>query len=157
VCVSNGNDGTCGTAAGGGSGAAGSLGATGSTGGGGLTGYVAPRAALRGLRTGQRFRAGRGPRTLAGHVDVGSSPLLAVKLRLTRRAGDACSYFSGTNEDWHRTARCGAGFFFKTGESSPDFSYLLPGRLPVGLYTLEAAATATDHVRDVTRVTFRVG
>jgi hypothetical protein len=159
VCVSNGNDGTCGTSAaagGGAGGAGGSLGTTGST-SGGAAGYVGPRAALRGLRTGQRFGARRGPRTLAGHVDVGTSPLLAVKLRLMRRSEDRCSYFSGTNEDWHRTAHCGAGFFFRTGESSPDFSYLLPARLPVGLYTLEAAAIAADHVRQVTRVTFRVG
>jgi hypothetical protein len=154
VCVSDGNDGTCGTAGA----AGGAAGGSGSTGAGaaGDTAYVAPRVGMRGLQSGEHFRARRGPRTLAGHVDVGSSPLLAIKLRLMRRAGGDCAYFSGKDEQWHRTARCGAGFFFKVGES-PDFSYLLPARLPNGSYTLDAAASANDHVRQVTRVTFRVG
>jgi hypothetical protein len=154
VCVSNGNDGTCGTAGAAG-GSAGTTGAAG-TGVAGDATYVGPQVGMRGLQSGEHFRARRGPRTLAGHVDVGSSPLLAIKLRLMRRSGGECAFFSGTDEQWHRTARCGAGFFFKVGQS-PDFSYLLPARLPNGSYTLDAAASATDHVRQVTRVTFRVG
>jgi hypothetical protein len=157
VCVSNGNDGTCGTVAGA-PGAPGSGAGVGAPGGPGAaaTTYVAARATLLGLRTGQRFSARRGPRTLAGHVDVGTSPLLAVKLRLMRRNGKACAYFSGRDERWHRTARCGRGYFFRAGES-PDFSYLLPDRLGTGRYTLEAAAINADHVNQVTRVAFRVG
>jgi hypothetical protein len=159
VCVSNGNDGTCGTVAGG----PGAAGTGADTGAGtpsgpnaGTTDYVAARASLVGLRTGQRFAARRGPRTLAGHVDVGTSPLLAVKLRLMRRSGKACAYFSGRDERWHRTSRCARGYFFRAGES-PDFSYLLPERLGTGRYTLEAAAINADHVNQVTRVAFRVG
>jgi len=158
VCVSNGNDGTCGTVAG----APGAAGTGADTGAGtpsgpnaGAIDYVAAHASLVGLRTGQRFSARRGPRTLAGHVDVGTSPLLAVKLRLMRRSGKVCAYFSGRDERWHRTSRCGRGYFFRAGES-PDFSYLLPERLGTGRYTLDAAAISADHVNQVTRVAFRV-
>jgi hypothetical protein len=158
VCVSNGNDGTCGTtagapgAAGTGPGGAGGAGSTAT----GAAGYVSPRATLRGLSTGRRFSARRGPRTLAGHVDVGTTPLLTVKLRLMRRSGHACSYFSGRDERWHRTRKCGRGYSFRAGDS-PDFSYLLPKRLGVGRYTLVATPIDADHVSSVTRVTFRVG
>jgi hypothetical protein len=156
VCVSNGNDGTCGTTAGApGSSAAGGA-AAGGAGTSGASEYVSPHARLLGLATGKRFRARRGPRTLAGHVDVGTSPLLAVKLRLMRRNGRACSYFSGKNERFHRTRQCGRGYAFRAGDS-PDFSYLLPERLPKGRYTLEARPVDADHVSSVTRVTFRVG
>jgi hypothetical protein len=158
VCVSNGNDGTCGTVAGGSSVPSTSgapAGSPGAAGVGAPEAYVAPRATFIGLRTGRHFPARRGPRTLAGHVDVGTSPLLAVKLRLMRSNRGRCSYFSGRDEQWHRTKRCGRGYFFRGGDS-PDFSYLLPERLRTGRYMLEARAIATDHVATVTRVTFRV-
>jgi hypothetical protein len=155
VCVSNGNDGTCGTVAGA-PGSVSSGGGGGPGGGAGSAGYVAPHASLDGLSTGKRFSVRHAPRTLAGHVDVGSSPLAAVKLRLVRRARGDCAYFSGRDARWHRTRRCGRGFFFRAGES-PDFSYLLPERLGPGRYTLDAAAIDADHVNRVTRVTFRVG
>ena len=87
---------------------------------------------------------------------MGSSPLAAVKLRLVRRARGDCAYFSGRDARWHRTRRCGRGYFFRAGDS-PDFSYLLPERLGRGRYTLEAAAIDADHVNQVTRVIFRVG
>src|SRR5215211_9745 len=148
VCVSNGNDGTCGTIAG----TPGSA----SGGGAGAAEYVAPHASLAGLSTGKRFSVRRAPRTLRGHVDVGSSPLAAVKLRLLRRARGDCAYFSGRDARWHRTRHCGRGYFFRAGDS-PDFSYLLPQRLGRGRYTLDAAAIDADHVNQVTRVTFRVG
>jgi len=160
VCVSNGNDGTCGTVAGApgssSAGAGGAAGGGGAGGGAGSAGYVAPHASLTGLSTGKRFSVRRAPRTLAGHVDVGSSPLAAVKLRLVRRERGDCAYFSGRDARWHRTRRCGRGFFFRAGDS-PDFSYLLPERLGRGRYTLDAAAIDADHVNQVTRVTFRVG
>src|SRR5215208_5857076 len=69
---------------------------------------------------------------------VGSGPLAAVKLRLVRRARGNCAYFSGRDARWHRTRRCGRGYFFRAGDS-PDFSYLLPERLGRGRYTLDAA------------------
>jgi hypothetical protein len=157
VCVSNGNDGTCGTVAGAPGSSGGAGGSAGGPGGGaGSAGYVAPHASLAGLSTGKRFSVRHAPRTLAGHVDVGSSPLAAVKLRLVRRAPGGCAYFSGRDARWHRTRRCGRGFFFRAGDS-PDFSYLLPERLGRGRYTLDAAAIDVDHVNQVTRVTFRVG
>lgn len=159
VCVSNGSDGTCGAVAGApGSASGGAIGsgAGGPGGGAGSAGYVAPHASLAGLSTGKRFSVRHAPRTLRGHVDVGSSPLAAVKLRLVRRARGNCAYFSGRDARWHRTRRCGRGYFFRAGDS-PDFSYLLPERLGRGRYTLDAAAIDADHVNQVTRVTFRVG
>jgi hypothetical protein len=156
LCVSNGNDGTCGTTAEapGSTAGGGAAGGTGTT--AGAAGYVSPHASLLGLATGKRFAARRGPRTLAGHVDVGTSPLLTVKLRLMRRNGHACSYFSGRDARFHRTRRCGRAYAFRAGDS-PDFSYLLPARLPKGRYTLEAMPVDASHVSSVTRVTFRVG
>ena len=47
-----------------------------------------------------------------------ASGLAAVKLRLTRRSGGRCSYFSGRRQALERT-RCGRAFFFKVGDS-PD-------------------------------------
>jgi hypothetical protein len=159
VCVSHGDDGTCGTTAPGGAGVSGGGtggAASGASGDAATVAYAAPRPALLSVAAGERFRHGRGPRTLSGHVDIGTSPLLATKLRLLRRTGGDCSYFSGSDERWHRTSTCGKGWFFKVGESSPDFSYLLPSRLPAGSYTLDASASDTDHVREVTTVRFRV-
>ena len=83
------------------------------------------------------------------------SGLLAVKLRLTRRVGKKCSYFSGSRETF-RPMRCGRGSFFKIGDRA-DWSYLLPKRLGRGRYVLEAKAIDGAYNRGaVTRTRFRV-
>ena len=119
------------------------------------------RAALTGIADGRRFAAGRGPRTLTGHVVTGSAGLLAVKLRLTRRHAGRCQYYSGRLERL-RDTRCGRAFWFGVGRDA-DFSYLLPARLPSGRYVLDVEAIDRDFHRDATpergrsRVVFSVG
>jgi hypothetical protein len=124
-------------------------------GGSGPAGHdtVAPATTLA-LSNGAVFSRRRGPRTLRGSV-ADASGLLAVKLRLTRRVGRKCSYFSGSRERF-RPMRCGRGSFFKIGESA-DWSYLLPKRLGRGSYVLEAKAIDRAFNRGaVERVRFRV-
>ena len=74
------------------------------------------------------------------------SGLLAVKLRLTRRVGKKCSYFSGSRETF-RPMRCGRGSFFKIGDRA-DWSYLLPKRLGKGRYVFDAVAIDKAGNRD---------
>ena len=101
------------------------------------------------------FSRRRAPRLLRGTVTADPSGLLAVKLRLTRRVGRKCSYFSGTRERFRRM-RCGRGSFFKIGDSA-RWSYLLPKRLGRGRYVLEAKAIDGAFNRGAaTRVRFRV-
>ena len=115
---------------------------------------AAPSTALA-LRNGAVFSRRRAPRLLRGTVTADPSGLLAVKLRLTRRVGRKCSYFSGTRERFRRM-RCGRGSFFKIGDSA-RWSYLLPKRLGRGRYVLEAKAIDGAFNRGAaTRVRFRV-
>jgi hypothetical protein len=118
-----------------------------------------PLSRLTGIANGQRFRAGRGPRTLSGTVtDV--SRLHAVKLRLTRRDRGRCWTFSGRSERFRRV-RCGRGSWFRIG-SEPRFSYLLPARPPRGRYVLDVKAIDAAFNREEqldtgrNRVVFRV-
>ena len=83
------------------------------------------------------------------------SGLHSVKLRLTRRVGRKCSYFSGSRERF-RPMRCGRGSFLRIGDR-PDWSYLLPKRLGRGRYVLEVKAIDGAFNRGTpTRVRFRV-
>jgi hypothetical protein len=119
---------------------------------------LAPLAKLLGIADHQTFAKGKGPRTLRASVsDV--SGLAAVKLRLTRRSGGRCFYFSGRRQELERT-RCGRAFYFKAGEG-PDVSYLLPERLGAGRYVLDLAAVdragnRSALARGSTRVVFTV-
>ena len=61
-----------------------------------------------------------------------------VKLRLTKRLGKRCWYFSGRMERFRRT-KCGNGAYFAIGDRA-DWSYLLPERLDRGRYVLDAIA-----------------
>jgi hypothetical protein len=124
-------------------------------GGAGGPDTAAPAIALTGLESGAVFSRKRAPRLLRGSVATDPSGLLAVKLRLTRRVGKKCSYFSGSRETF-RPMRCGRGSFFKIGDSA-DWSYLLPKRLGRGRYVLEAKAVDGAYNRGaVTRTRFRV-
>jgi hypothetical protein len=120
---------------------------------------LAPGARILGIRDRQVFARGRGPRTLRLAVPADPSGVLAVKLRLTRRLGGRCWYFSGRRETLRRT-RCGRAFFFRTGETA-DARYLLPARLGPGRYVLDLAAVDRAGNRDAllrgrTRVVFTV-
>jgi hypothetical protein len=118
-----------------------------------------PVARISGIANGNRYRAGRGPRTLTGTV-TDESPLHSVKLRLTRRAGGRCSTYS-TRAERFRPARCGRGTSYRIGDR-PRFSYLLPARLPRGRYVLDVKAVDRAFNRDETlqrgrnRVVFEV-
>jgi hypothetical protein len=136
-----------------------------------------PKALITGVREGQTFAAGRGPRELTGRVGVltalapraavdalraDPSGLHAVKLRLTRSDDGRCSVWSGSKERFVKR-RCGArhGWWFRIGDRA-DWSYLLPARLPRGRYVLDVNAIDKAFNRDdkrrrgENRVVFRV-
>ena len=82
-----------------------------------------------------------------------------VKLRLTKRLGKKCWYFSGRMERFRGT-KCGRGPYFTIGDRA-DWSYLLPSRLGKGRYVLDAiaidgAGNRTPLARGTTRVVFTV-
>ncbi len=130
VCVHAGADGTCGTARPGGGGATGKPAAR-------LV-YRAPDPEILGLTRRVRLAADKGPRELRGRINLGSSRLLSVRLRLTRKSGGRCAYFSGSTESFRRT-RCGTGWSFAIGDRA-RWSYLLPERLGPGRYVLQVIA-----------------
>lgn len=150
VCVHDGNDGTCGTTLPGG--------AT-SPDGPQLDPklvYRAPDPELLGMSRRQRFDKGKGPRQLGGKVNLGTEGLLQIKLRLTRKVGKRCEYYSGSVEAFRRVKACGDGYFFKVGDRA-DWTYLLPERLTTGRYTLEVAVSDRKHQRRAESLVFFVG
>jgi hypothetical protein len=112
-----------------------------------------PSARLAGLT--DHAVLSRGPRELRGSF----SDAAVVKLRLTKRLGKRCWFFSGRSERFIGT-HCGRGAYFKIGDSA-DWSYLLPARLGRGRYVLDAiaidgAGNRTPLKRGTTRVVFTV-
>jgi hypothetical protein len=116
---------------------------------------TAPLAAIDGIRNGRRFSRRGAPRELHGSATADPSGLWAVKIRLTRKLGGTCWYFSGTRERFLKR-RCGKSYAFKVSDR-PAWSYLLPRRLPRGRYVLETYAidNAFNH-GPTDRVRFRV-
>lgn len=117
---------------------------------------AAPTATLKGLRDKQTLA--RGPRELSGSF-ADASGVKAVKLRLRKRLGKKCWYFSGRMERFRGT-KCGRGAYFAIGDRA-DWSYLLPARLGKGRYVLDAiaidgAGNRTPLQRGTTRVVFTV-
>ena len=142
VCVTDGADGACGT--------------TRPEVPAPVADTAAPVGAFAGLRDKQRLR--RGPRELRGSF-TDASGITAVKLKLRKRLGKKCWYFSGRMERFRGT-RCGRGAYF-TIEAKADWSYLLPKRLTKGRYVLDAiaidaAGNRTPLERNKTRVVFTV-
>jgi len=134
TCLTTGSDGLCGTV---------------------VPDTVAPASTILGLRSGQVFKRRRAPRELSGSVSADPSGLWAVKIRLTRRLGKTCWYFSGSREEFVKRT-CGKKYAFKVGDRQ-DWSYLLPARLPRGRYVLETYAI--DNVFNkgaISQVAFRV-
>ena len=102
------------------------------------------------------FSRRKAPRTLRGHVAPDPSGLCGVKIRLLRKTGRKCAFFSGGRERWRRTHLCWHGAFFKIGDRA-DWSYLLPKRLGRGRYRLEAyAIDGAINRGPIKRVRFRV-
>jgi len=98
-------------------------------------------------------------RQLSGSFAADPSGIKTVKLRLTKRLGKRCWYFSGRMERFRRT-KCGNGAYFAIGDRA-DWSYLLPERLTRGRYVLDAIAidgafNRTPLARGTTRVVFTV-
>ena len=115
----------------------------------------APAATIASLRNGAVYSRRRAPRLLRGSVTADPSGLHSVKLKLTRRVGKRCSYFSGRRERFVRM-RCGRGSFLRIGDRA-DWSYLLPKRLGRGRYVLEVKAIDGAFNRGApARVRFRV-
>jgi hypothetical protein len=117
---------------------------------------TAPVAKLTGFSDRQVFSTG--PRELRGSFSDASG-VKVVKLRLTKRVGRRCWYFSGRMERFRGT-RCGRGPYFAIGDRA-DWSYLLPARLGAGRYVLDAVAVdgagnRTPLERGTTRVVFTV-
>jgi hypothetical protein len=113
-----------------------------------------PSLALRGIKNGQHFRRGHGPRKLTGTASDASG-LNQVYFRLRRHSHAGCQWYSAkrsvfTNPHAHCTPR-----FQRVGNKSP-WSYLLPKRLPKGKYTLEEKAVDSAFNRATTRVSFTV-
>jgi hypothetical protein len=98
----------------------------------------APAATVSSVRSGAIYSRKRAPRLLSGSVTADPSGLRSVKIKLTRRVGKHCTYFSGSRETF-RKMRCGRGSFFRIGDRA-DWSYLLPKRLGRGSYVLEVKA-----------------
>ncbi len=137
---------------------------------------TAPAGLVTSVREGARIAARRAPRVLSGVAGVlrrdaagrlvlaqgDPSGLRAVKLRLTRRAGERCSTYSPTRRAF-RPARCGAerGTWFAVAARTP-WRLALAARLPRGRYVLDVRAQDGAGNRDdarrrgQNRVVFRV-
>jgi hypothetical protein len=145
VCVSDGSDGFCG--AGGGA-----PGAPGGTGGPDTTG---PATTL-GVKNGKVFSRRKAPRTLRGRAASDPSGLRAVKLRLLRKTGKHCSFFSDGRGRFRKAHLCWHGAYFAIGDRA-DWSYLLPKRLGRGRYVLQAyAIDGAGNRGPIKRARFRV-
>ena len=107
---------------------------------------AAPVARIAGIRSGQRFKRKKAPRTLRGSVTPDPSGLRAVKLSLTRSSGGRCQLYSPTKERFRRS-RCGRRVNFSIGDRQ-DWSYLLPNRLGKGRYVLDVIAVDKLGNRD---------
>jgi hypothetical protein len=109
-----------------------------------------PFGKITSVREQQVFPRGRGPRELSGSIDDRSG-VAEVRLRLTRTVGRRCSVWSGTKERFVRN-RCGIGnaWSFSAG-SSANWSYLLPNRLGRGRYVLDVETVDTAGNRDTQR------
>ena len=145
VCVTDGADGACGTTT------PTPIGAV------AAPDRTAPAASLTGLKDKQVFTTG--PRELKGSFAADPSGIKTVKLRLAKRSGGRCWYFSGKMETFRRT-KCGTEKYFAIGDKA-DWSYLLPARLGKGRYVLDAVAidgagNRTPLARGTTRVVFTV-
>jgi hypothetical protein len=116
---------------------------------------VGPAMTL-GIKNGKVFSRKKAPRTLRGQVASDPSGLSGVKIRLLRKTGKKCAFFSGGRERWRKTHLCWHGAFFKIGDRA-DWSYLLPKRLGRGRYVLEGYAVDGVFNRGpIKRVRFRV-
>jgi len=162
VCATTGSDGACGSAAATTPAADGCV-TNGADGRCATRDRSAPATAITGIREGQRFRRGKGPRRLQATVASDPSGLLTVKLRLTRSDRGHCSYLSGRFERLRRMPcdRTNVAWFAVGDREQVD--YLLPRSLPRGRYVLDVNAIDKAYNRDDARrrggnrIVFHVG
>jgi hypothetical protein len=162
TCVTSGADGACGTSPATGSGGVppAQCATDGADGRCGTPDRSAPRVGLRGLRDGHRYARRHAPRTLRGTVSSDASGLRAIQLRLKRRDGRRCAAYSGSRERWVTRSCWHNAKWFGVGDRE-SWSYLLPGRLTRGRYTLDVraidgAGNVSSLKRGRSRVVFRV-
>jgi hypothetical protein len=96
--------------------------------------YRAPDPEILDIVRRKRYALSEAPRELRGVIHLGTASVKQTRLRLLRKSGRRCQYFSGSVEEFRR-ATCRKGFFFKVGDRE-EWSYLLPERLPLGRYEL---------------------
>ena len=125
ACATNGGDGICGS-----------------------PDRTAPAAAITGIREGQRFSRAAAPRRITATITPDVSGLAVVKLRLTRRVGPRCEYYSGRSERFLRIP-CGVSRapWFAIGDRE-QIDYLLPQKLGRGRYVLDVNAVDKASNRD---------
>src|SRR5207302_730688 len=88
---------------------------------------------------------GAGPQIIKGAVQD-TAGLTGVAIRLRRRIGRRCAYYSARSERFVPT-HCGGGPFFSVGNGT-SFTYLLPQRLGRGHYALDIEAADVRGLRD---------
>jgi hypothetical protein len=115
-----------------------------------------PTGSIAGVAGGQAFTAARAPRELRGTIRAGSSPVRWVHLRLLRRLGTRCEFYSAVRERFRGTRLCERGWYFYKVAERPDWSYLLPERLGAGRYTLEVVGTDRAGLTATSRTAFTV-
>ncbi|WP_354701793.1 hypothetical protein DSM112329_02128 [Paraconexibacter sp. AEG42_29] len=100
-----------------------------------------PPAQITAIKEQQRFAAGKAPLTLSGTAGADPNGVADVRIRLTRVRGKKCHYYSGIDETFLRSKKCGADGqqLFSIG-SGATWSYLLPRRMTPGRYTLDVQA-----------------
>jgi hypothetical protein len=125
VCATSGGDGICGS-----------------------PDRIAPTAAIMGIAEGQRSSRASAPRRITAKISPDVSGLAVVKLRLTRRVGPRCEYYSGRSERFRRIP-CGVNRapWFAVGDRE-QVDYLLPQRLGRGRYLLDVNAVDKAGNRD---------
>ena len=129
TCVTTGADGNCGTSL-----PPGTVTGTPDT----VQDTTAPTPSVLGLREGQVFAHGKGPRRLRGNVSADPSGLRSVRLSIARRTGGRCTTFRGETERFKRH-ECPGQWYSRIGDRA-DWSYLLPHRLRKGRYTIGVMA-----------------
>lgn len=154
ICVHNSNDGGCGTAISTGAGA--SKGAPPA-----ISAPAADIARAEGLKNGYRYSRRSAPRLLGGVVEIPpGGTLRQVRISLKRSYRGRCYAFSGRREQFVAIKCRRNAAFFPVG-STTSFSYLLPSRLPAGVYTydieaIDGAGGVTKLVNGVSHIVFRV-
>jgi len=105
-----------------------------------------PVPVIFGLPLGRRFPPALAPRLLRGTVTGGVRPLRSLRMKLYRYDRRRCQHYSLYLERFRYT-RCVLPYYWYSIGTRPDWSYLLPERLPAGFYRLEVEATdATGYL-----------